>query len=95
MADSGQETAVYKAYYPVGADASFNTFVLPADQSTSENIANADYMTTKTVLLEKAADGILKLNMHRRTARVIINILGVEDKLGDVKSYIYSFSIAG
>lgn len=89
--DSGQETVLYKAYYPVGADASFDTFVLPADQSTSENIANADYMTTKTVLLEKAADGVLKLNMHRRTARVIINILGVEEKLGDVKSLnIYS-----
>lgn len=89
--DSGQETVAYKAYYPVGADASFDTFVLPADQSTSENIANADYMTTKTVLLEKAADGVLKLNMHRRTARVIINILGVEEKLGAVKSLnIYS-----
>lgn len=90
-ADSGQETVVYKAYYPVGANASFDTFVLPDDQSTSENIANADYMTTKTVLLEKAADGVLKLNMHRRTARVIINILGVEEKLGAVKSLnIYS-----
>lgn len=85
-AESYSEAVAYHAYYPAVASVSFNTFILPADQSSNENITNADYMIGTTEISEKPADGVLKLNMNRRMARVVIKIAGVEEGLGSVTS---------
>lgn len=85
-AESYPEAVAYHAYYPAVASVSFNTFILPADQSSNENITNADYMTGTTEISERPADGVLKLNMNRRMARVIIKIAGMEEGLGSVTS---------
>lgn len=93
-AESYPEAVAYHAYYPAVASVSFNTFILPADQSSNEYITNADYMTGTTEISEKPADGVLKLNMNRRMARVIIKIAGVEEGLGSVTSLTVSSQYA-
>ena len=60
-----------KAVYP--ATASYDSFDVPADQSTVEKIASADYMTYDNPAAQNAGDGILNIEMHRQVARVIIN----------------------
>lgn len=93
-AESYPEAVAYYAYYPAVASVSFSTFILPADQSSNENITNADYMTGTTEISERPADGVLKLNMNRRMARVIIKIAGVEEGLGSVTSLIVNSQYA-
>lgn len=59
----------FTAVYPASA-ASTEPFVLPADQSTAEAIASADYMTYSGTHYK--TDGTVSLEMERQTARIIV-----------------------
>ncbi len=82
--ESYDEPVTFNAYYPATDGVSFSTFILPADQSSEAKINSADYMTCTAEISEKPEDCILPLDLDRRTARVIINITGVEEKMGEV-----------
>lgn len=82
--ESYDEPVTFNAYYPATDGVSFSTFILPADQSSEAKINSADYMTCTAEVSEKPEDCILPLDLDRRTARVIINITGVEEKMGEV-----------
>lgn len=82
--ESYDEPVTFNAYYPATNGVSFSTFILPADQSSEAKINNADYMICTAEISEKPEDCILSLDLDRRTARVIINITGVEEKMGEV-----------
>ena len=82
--ESYDEPVAFNAYYPATDGVSFSTFILPADQSSEAKVNSADYMTCTAEISEKPEDCILPLDLDRRTARVIINITGIEEKMGEV-----------
>ena len=74
-----QNEMTFKAYYPATDGTSMTAFTLPADQSSTEKIALADYMTRqKTCNNENGTD--ITLDLERKTARVIVNIAGFTDQ---------------
>ncbi len=82
--ESYDEPVTYSAWYPATAGVSFSSFILPADQSAYEGISSADFMTCTKEIWEKPSDCVLPLELDRQTARVIINITGIEEKMGEV-----------
>jgi len=74
-----QNEMTFKAYYPATEGTSMTAFTLPADQSSTEKIALADYMTRqKTCNNENGTD--ITLDLERKTARVIVRINGFTDQ---------------
>ena len=69
----------FKAYYPVTTGTSMTSFTLPADQSTTEKIAQADYMTRQQTCANVSGTDIY-LYLERKMARVIVNIAGFTDQ---------------
>lgn len=70
----------FKAYYPVTDNATFETFKLPADQSTNILLAAADWMTIGTDEIEKPTDKTLKLNFEHRLTKVTVVITKFNDE---------------
>ena len=63
----------FTAYYPVTEGTDANTFTLPADQSTADKIAAADYMTYNGSQSRGSDNNGVNLQMERKMARIVIN----------------------
>ena len=63
----------FTAYYPVTEGTDANTFTLPADQSTADKIAAADYMTYNGSQSRGSDNNGVTLQMKRKMARIVIN----------------------
>ena len=63
----------FTAYYPVTEGTDDNTFTLPADQSTADKIAAADYMTYNGSQSRGSDNNGVTLKMERKMARIVIN----------------------
>ena len=70
-----QSEMTFKAYYPATTGTSMTAFTLPADQSSTEKIAQADYMTRQQTCTNEYGTDI-NLNLERKMARVIVRISG-------------------
>ena len=62
----------FTAYYPVTEGTDANTFTLPADQSTADKIAAADYMTYNGSQSRGSDNNGVNLQMERKMARIVI-----------------------
>lgn len=82
----------FQAYYPAAEGVSFQSFTLPADQASAEKIALADYMTSTRKIDAMPGEGKLILDMARQTARVIVNVSGVDASLGGSLSSMKIYS---
>jgi len=93
----------FSAFYPTNTknnNAGINTFTLPYDQSTSEKIASADYMTAITAS-KKQSDSPIEINFTRKTALLNIKIseFGTQytesqKKVSNVKIYSANTSLS-
>jgi hypothetical protein len=77
-----QSEMTFQAYYPATTGTSMTAFNLPADQSSTEKIALADYMTRQQVCNNVNGTDI-NLNLERKTARVIVRINSFTDQYRD------------
>jgi len=85
----------FSAFYPANTDdnnAGLTTFILPSDQSTSEKIASADYMTATTASIEQSDDPV-DLNFTRKTALINIEISGFGKQYSDSEKFLSDFKI--
>ena len=71
-----QNSLTFSAYYPVTTGTSMTTFTVPADQSSVEKIALADYMTRQQVITRPEGGSDIQMQLQRKMARVIIRISG-------------------
>ena len=71
-----QPTLTFSAYYPVTDGTSMTAFTLPADQSSVEKIALADYMTRQQVISRPEGGSDIQMQLERKMARVIVRISG-------------------
>lgn len=69
----------FYAYYPATEGVSYYDFTLPADQSTIEKIATADYMKAYNLHVSKAY-GAIDLTFERHTALVVIDAITFNDQ---------------
>lgn len=75
----GSEGLAFHASYPATAGSDYQNFTLPSNQSTSEKISYADYMTCDVEAIHNDGSGLLRFEMERRTARVIYTLVSVEE----------------
>ena len=87
-----QPTLTFSAYYPATTGTSMTAFTLPADQSSTEKIALADYMTRQQVCNNENGTDI-NLNLERKMARVIVRISGFGSQYDDDEKTISDVSI--
>ena len=66
----------FKAYYPATDGTSMTAFTLPTDQSSTEKIALADYMTRQQVISRPEGGSDIQMQLERKMARVIVRISG-------------------
>ena len=78
-----QPMLTFSAYYPVTTGTSMTAFTLPADQSSVEKIALADYMTRQQVISRPEGGSDINLNLERKMARVIVRIAGFGNQYFD------------
>lgn len=71
-----QPMLTFSAYYPVTTGTSMTAFTLPADQSSVEKIALADYMTRQQVIPRPEGGSDIQMQLERKMARVIVRISG-------------------
>ena len=69
-----QPTLTFSAYYPVTTGTSMTAFTVPADQSSVEKIALADYMTRQQVISRPEGGSDIQMQLERKMARVIVKI---------------------
>lgn len=68
-----------EAVYPATDGATVSDFTVPSSQQKLQYLASADYMTCAVDAAVKPADGILRLEMVRKMAKVVVNLKDVED----------------
>ena len=71
-----QSEMTFKAYYPATTGTSMTAFNLPADQSSVEKIALADYMTRQQNISRPEGGSDIQMQLERKMARVIVRISG-------------------
>ena len=71
-----QPMLTFSAYYPMTTGTSMTTFTVPADQSSVEKIALADYMTRQQVISRPEGGSDIQMQLERKMARVIVRISG-------------------
>ena len=69
-----QPMLTFSAYYPVTTGTSMTAFTVPADQSSVEKIALADYMTRQQVISRPEGGSDIQMQLERKMARVIVKI---------------------
>lgn len=81
----------FHAWYPT---ASYDAFVVPADQSDADKLALADWMTASTDAISKPENKELALNFQHRNAKVTVQIVadttefaGENPEFSNVKIY--------
>ena len=85
----------FKAYYPVRDGVSFFSASLPADQSTADAIASADWMTATNTLSKPQSGFNVDLQFQRKTARVKVTIDKFLDEFDGKNPTIESLSVCG
>lgn len=71
----------FQCWYPADGNNSFSKGYIQEDQSSTEAIAKSDYMTAAvTDLKEIPGDRQLKVELERKTARLILNIQNFNDQ---------------
>ena len=83
----------FSAYYPVTDGTSMDAFTLPADQSSVEKIAYADYMTSEQTITRPTGGSDIQMQLERQMARVIVNIQGFGDQYAADKRTVSSVRI--
>ena len=77
----------FYAYYPASSSGYKDSFTIPTDQSTAENIAQADFMTYYgDITTDKDSNGTpspAEFEMQRRTSRICVNIESFGDQYKD------------
>ena len=71
-----QPMLTFSAYYPATTGTSMTAFTLPADQSSVDKIALADYMTKTDEITRPASGSDIQMELERKMARVIVRISG-------------------
>ena len=88
-------STTFKAYYPVRDGVSFSSASLPADQSTGDAIASADWMTATSTLSKPQSGFNVDLQFQRKTARVKVTIDKFLDEFDGKNPTIESLSVCG
>ena len=88
-------STTFKAYYPVRDGVSFSSASLPADQSTGDAIASADWMTATSTLSKPQSGFNVDLQFQRKTARVKVTIDKYLDEFDGKNPTIWSLSVCG
>ena len=88
-------STTFKAYYPVRDGVSFSSVSLPADQSTYNAIASADWMTATSTLSMPQSGFNVELQFQRKTARVKVTIDRYLDEFDGKNPTIESLSVCG
>ena len=88
-----QKTLTFSAYYPATTGTSMTTFTVPADQSSVEKIALADYMTRQQVISRPEGGSDIQMQLERKMARVIVRISGFGSQYDDDEKTVSNVSI--
>ncbi|MGN0200453.1 MAG: fimbrillin family protein [Candidatus Cryptobacteroides sp.] len=88
-------STTFKAYYPVRDGVSFSSASLPADQSTDDAIASADWMTASSTVSKPQSGFNVDLQFQRKTARVKVTIDKFLDEFDGKNPTIQSLSVCG
>jgi len=88
-----QPMLTFSAYYPVTTGTSMTAFTLPADQSSVEKIALADYMTRQQNISRPEGGSDIQMQLERQMARVIVRISGFGSQYDDDEKTVSNVSI--
>ena len=88
-----QNTLTFSAYYPVTTGTSMTAFTVPADQSSVDKIALADYMTRQQVISRPEGGSDIQMQLERKMARVIVRISGFGSQYDDDEKTVSNVSI--
>ena len=88
-----QNTLTFSAYYPATTGTSMTAFTLPADQSSVEKIALADYMTRQQVISRPEGGSDIQMQLERKMARVIVRISGFGSQYDNDQKTVSNVSI--
>lgn len=85
----------FQCWYPADGKNTFNKGYIQDDQSSAEAIAKSDYMTAAvTNLTEIPGNRQLKVELERKTARLILNIQNFNDQFDDNNTKVNHIRIA-
>lgn len=74
----------FQCWYPADGKNSFETGYIQADQSDAQKIVNSDYMAAEIKPTSIPEDKVLKVELERKTARLILNISHFNAQFADV-----------
>lgn len=74
----------FQCWYPADGKNSFETGYIQADQSDAQKIVNSDYMAAEIKPASIPEDKVLKVELERKTARLILNISHFNAQFADV-----------
>ena len=74
----------FQCWYPADGKNSFDKGYIQADQSDAQNIVNSDYMAAEIKPASIPEDKVLKVELERKTARLILNISHFNAQFADV-----------
>lgn len=77
--------ATFRATYP--GTAGYDAFTVPADQSSLEKIAAADYMRSEVSVDAEPAGSKLTFVMQRQMARVIVELTSIDESSNGITSF--------
>lgn len=85
----------FQCWYPADGKNTFNKGYIQGDQSNETEIAKSDYMTAEvTDLKEIPGNRQLKVELERKTARLILNIQSFNDQFDDNTTKVNHIRIA-
>ena len=85
----------FQCWYPADGTNTFNKGYIQEDQSSATEIAKSDYMTAAvTNLTEIPGNRQLKVELERKTARLILNIQNFNDQFDDNNTKVNHIRIA-
>lgn len=74
----------FQCWYPADGKNSFDKGYIQADQSDAQKIVNSDYMAAEIKPASIPEDKVLKVELERKTARLILNISRFNAQFADV-----------
>ena len=74
----------FQCWYPADGKNSFDKGYIQADQSDAQKIVNSDYMAAEIKPASIPEDKVLKVELGRKTARLILNIRHFNAQFADV-----------
>lgn len=74
----------FQCWYPADGKNSFEKGYIQADQSDAQKIVNSDYMAAEIKPASIPEDKVLKVELERKTARLILNISHFNAQFADV-----------